>query len=102
MQTGDKFTLHAQLRGGDFEFTCTCIYDSAQVLRFRLTHKKMEMEVQKLLLTKTRFKWKLMRCNFTFTKQHAGENLHKLFDRLDEQIKNPQSLLEYLNKKKSW
>lgn len=102
MQTGDEFTILAQLRGGDFEFACTCIYDSAQVLRFRLTHKMMQMELQKILLPKTRFSWKLIRCNFEFTKDHAGENLNILFDQLDAAIKNPPSLLSYLRTKKSW
>lgn len=102
MQSGDEFTILAQLRGGDFEFACTCTYESAQVLRFRCTHKAMEMEVQKILIPKTRFAWKLIRCNFDFTKEHAGENLNRLFDHLDAAIKNPPSLLDYLRTKKSW
>ena len=102
MQAGDEFTILTQLRGGDFEFACTCTYATVQVLRFSLTCKTMEMEVQKILLPKARFPWKLTRCNFQFTKKHAGENLNILFNHLDAAIKNPPSLLEYLKKKKSW
>lgn len=102
MQAGEEFTIMAQLRGGDFAFACTCIYESTQVLRFRLTYKTMEMEVQKILLPKTRFSWKLIRCNFDFKKEHAGENLNILFDHLDAAIKTPPPLLDYLRTKKSW
>lgn len=102
MTTGEEFIIMAQLRGGDFEFACECIYDSPQVLRFKLTHKTLKMEVQKIIFPKTRFAWKLTNCNFEFKKENAGENMNILFNHLDEAIKNPMPLLDYFKIKKSW
>ncbi len=102
MKVGESFLLPVQLRGGDFDFDCRLVYASEQVLRFQLRFKTQEMELQKMLLIKTRFKWKLTNSNFEFKKAHAGENLNTLFHRLDGIISNPPSLPEYLKNKKSW
>ena len=102
MEAGEEFILPVMLRGADIGFTCRVTYASAQVLRFHLQYKTQEMELQKILLPKTRFAWKLTRCNFKFTHEHAGENLNIIFKQLDDIIIKPPSLLEYIRNKKSW
>ena len=102
MEIGETFILPVQLRGADIQFVCKLTYASAQVMRFHLSYKTKEMELQKILLPKTRFAWKLTRCNFEFKHEHAGENMNIVFKALDERIKNPPSLNEYISNKKSW
>lgn len=69
---------------------------------YPISYKTKEMELQKILLPKTRFAWKLTHCNFEFKHEHAGENMNIVFKALDERIKNPPSLIEYISNKKSW
>jgi hypothetical protein len=102
MQVGDEFILPMQLRGADITFVCRLIYASPQVLRFHLSYKTFEMELQKILIPKKRFAWKLTSCNFEFKSDYSGENLNIIFNHLDDVIKNPPSLLDYLRNKKSW
>ena len=102
MEIDEEFILPVYLRGADIQFVCKLTYTSAQVMRFHLKYKTQEMELQKILLPKTRFAWKLTKCNFKFTHEHAGENMNILFKALDDLIKNPPSLIEYIRNKKGW
>ena len=102
MEAGEEFIMPLQLRGADITFVCRVTYASAQVLRFHLQYKNYEMELQKILLPKTRFSWKLTSCNFEFKSEYAGENINMIFNHIDDLIKNPPSLLEYMRNKKSW
>ncbi len=102
MEVGETFILPVQLRGADIQFVCKLTYASEQVMRFHLTYKTHQMELQKILRPKTRFTWKLLSCNFEFKHEHAGENINIIFKQLDDLIKNPASLIEYLRNKKSW
>jgi hypothetical protein len=102
MEIGEEFILPVLLRGADIHFVSKLTYASTQVMRFHLKYKTKEMEMQKILLPKTRFAWKLTHCNFEFKHEHAGENINIIFKALDEVIKNPPSLLEHIRNKKSW
>lgn len=102
MEAGETFILPVQLRGAYIQFVCKLSYASAQVMRFHLTYKTQQMELQKILLPKKRFAWKLLSCNFEFKHEHAGENLQIIFKELDNWIKKPASQIEYLRNKKSW
>lgn len=104
MTLDEPFILSLNLRGSDqtFAFTCTLIHASEQVLRFRVIYKDKEMEVQKTLIPKKRFAWKLTKSNFAFNNEFAAENLNIIFDALDKLVKKPRSAVEYLQNKKSW
>jgi hypothetical protein len=67
----------------------------SQLLYSYLKYNTHEMELQKIILPKTRFCWKLTSCIFEFKSEGAGENINVIFNYLDDLIKNPPSLFEY-------
>ena len=84
----DKFIISLRLGTQLINFNIVQIYTSEQVLRFRVTWKGYEMEIEKRLLNKSN-KWRVLKTSFQITKPNAAENLNSIFNVIDARL-NPR------------
>ncbi len=86
MLVGDSFEIPFCLFDG--ECKVVCMYASKQVLRLQITSNKKELQVQKLLLVKTRQPYKILSANFTLENDNIGRRLERLFKGINEYLKS--------------
>lgn len=85
MIAGDIFEMPFCLFDGMCKVVCT--YASPQVLRFKITSEQKELNLQKLLLVKTRQPFKILSANFTVENDDIGRRLDRLFKSINEYLK---------------
>jgi hypothetical protein len=91
--------IASTVEGAGLQFAYRLTYASAQVMRFYLAHKTKEITA-KNTVAQNKVCMETYPCNVEFTHEHAGENINIIFKHLDELIKNPPSLLEYIGNTK--
>ena len=95
MEAGDTFILNEYLHNKAVRMNGECFYKSGQVMRFKISWSKYQMEIEKRLMTKTQ-PWKLISANFDFTKSDSGRSFLILCKAIEDEI-NPKKKFSFMD-----
>ncbi|MEP6713678.1 MAG: hypothetical protein ABJA37_14725 [Ferruginibacter sp.] len=96
-----KIQFYATKNGKDklFTFDVQIIQHSAQLIRFSLTTRGHELQLEKKLMDSKRQPWRVKHSTFEFKEANATNTLQNIFSLLEDHMKAKN---DFSYQKKSW